>query len=91
MYFRVKLDEKGKRRAYRLNLKKVRYEINPWIWIEMEGDVIRLRNTFSGVYHLFEDGKDYCQLSRRSHYNLMDKIEKDFEVVSWTLPSPSVS
>jgi hypothetical protein len=79
MYFRPKLDDKGKRRAYRLNLRKVRYEINPYIWIELRDDVIRLRNIFSGVYHLFEDGKDYCRLSQASLDNLISKIEKDFD------------
>jgi hypothetical protein len=70
----------GKRTSYRLVLDKVRHEVPAHMYIELEGNVVRMRNSFSGVYHQFENGETSWSLSERSLRNLIEKLERDFTI-----------
>jgi len=69
----------GHRRSYRLVLEKTRYELMPYIQIELIDDVVRLKNAYSGVYHLFENSSDKHYPSKRSLGNLTRRLVADFE------------
>lgn len=81
MTFRIRRDSRGKMSEYNITIKKVKYKFNPFIRLELDGNVIRLVNAFSGVNHLFEDGSKELILDEKELRLLMKKIENDFRVV----------
>lgn len=68
------------RKSYTLTIEDERYNLPVYIWIELEGDALRLCNRFTWNYHKFVNGEDVIYLNVLLLERLMRRLEIEFEV-----------